>query len=439
MAQLKRVILYLIVVSFFLSACKRDPFAPSHGSADFSKFISIGDSQTAGFANNGLYNISIMASFPSVMALQMKALGGGGFDQPLFNSGQENGSGYLQFGGYSSTGSPITTPVTTDLAIRGVVTIPGYGNPTMYTKYTGNNNNFGIIGIKLADLNNAQLGNTNGYFERLLAGSSPNNTTTYYNYLSTQSYTFFSCWIGNNDALAFATAGGASDSLTSKNNFNYLYSTLINKLTANKQKGVVATIPDVTAIPYFNTVTVDSISKVIRAANPSFQGLYINALTGVDLTTGYASRVATNDDLFILTFDASQIGKSVSTTAGSLPYGLTPLTPIDNKYVLDKNEVALVRSYVTGYNNSITTIAQSKGLAVFDAYSFLNSLKQGIVVNGIKLNAAFITGGVFSLDGVHLTPRGYALLANQFDAAINTKYGSALLPVDVSKYPAVLK
>ena len=38
------------------------------------------------------------------------------------------------------------------------------------------------------------------------------------------------------------------------------------------------------------------------------------------------------------------------------------------------------------------------------------------------------------MDGVHPSPRGYALIANQFLAAINTTYGSNLKAVDLSKY-----
>ena len=434
MNTLKNICLGLALATLCVG-CKRDPVTFTSGKADFSKFIAIGDSQTAGVANDGLYNDGISASFPSVMATQMKALGGKDFAQPLFPAGQQNGSGFLQLNGYTN-GLANIIRITTNTAIAGTVTVSGK-TVTLYTKYTGALNNLGVSGIKLADLNNPKLGNTNGYFERLLSASAPNNTTTYFDFISSKSYSFFSCWLGNNDVLSFATSGGASDTLTSHGTFNTLYTSLITKLTTAGQKGVVATIPDVSAIPYFTTVTVDSVNRLVKSVSPTAQGIYISAANTSSIGATYSTRLATKNDLIILSFDVTLIGKQVATNAGTLPYGLTPLTPIDNKYVLDKNEMALVQSYVADYNSIIKSIAASKGLAIFDAYSFFNNVKSGITVNGVKVDASFLNGGLFSLDGVHLTPRGYAFLANQFDTAINAKYGSALLAVDISKYAAV--
>jgi len=56
----------------------------------------------------------------------------------------------------------------------------------------------------------------------------------------------------------------------------------------------------------------------------------------------------------------------------------------------------------------------------------------------VPVNAAFITGGVFSLDGVHLTPRGNAIAADEFIKAINDKYGSKIPLLDVSTFKGVL-
>ncbi|HEX7870140.1 MAG TPA: G-D-S-L family lipolytic protein, partial [Chryseobacterium sp.] len=66
----------------------------------------------------------------------------------------------------------------------------------------------------------------------------------------------------------------------------------------------------------------------------------------------------------------------------------------------------------------------------------LNS-KSGISWNGVKYTATFVTGGSFSLDGVHLTGRGYAIVANEFIKSINKKYRSTLPQVDVNKYSGV--
>lgn len=429
--------IYIIAGLLLLGACKPEVHTPkpSAGSVDFSRYIALGNSLTAGYADGGLYLAGQQVSYPSIIGKQMQSVGGGTFSQPLFNTAQANGSGYLSLTGFNADGTPITTPVTTNLAIRGKITVPGFGDVTLFTKYSGDINNYGVPGIKLLHITYAPYGNLNGYFERLLPGNAPTNSTTYLDFVMAKPFTFFSNWLGNNDALAYATSGGAGDVLTDKSTFAALYNVLINTLTAKGQKGVVATVPDVTSIPYFNTITVGAILAGVQKANPSVKALYINALVS---GSTYAPRAATANDLTILTFPTSKIGQPVSTPVGNLPYGLTPYTPIDNQYVLDEKEVALTEDYVTSYNNTIKSVAASKGLAVFDAYTFLQNIKQnGLVVNGVSVNSNYISGGLFSLDGVHLTPRGYAIVANEFIKAINDKYNSSIPQVNISDYNGV--
>lgn len=430
--------LYIAAGLIWLSACKPniDIYKPSHGTANFSRYISVGNSLTAGYADGGLYLAGQQNSYPSIIAKQMQTVGGGTFTQPLFSSAQSNGSGYIQLTGFDATsGNPITAPVTNNLAIRGFLPVPGFGNVTLYTKYTGDINNYGVPGIKLLNITYAPYGNLNGFYERLLPGDAPTNTTTYLDFVTAKPFTFFSNWLGNNDALGYATSGGAGDVLTDKAVFAQLYTLLIGKLTANGAKGVCATIPDVTSIPYFNTVTVGAILAGVKKANPTVQALYINAMVS---GSTYAPRAATANDLIVLTFPTIKIGTPVATPFGNLPYGLTPYSPIENQYVLDENEVALTKDYVTSYNTTIETIASTNGLAVFDAYHFLNRVKvEGLVTNGISLNSNYISGGIFSLDGVHLTPRGYSVVANEFIKAINSKYGSSIPLANVSEYNGV--
>jgi hypothetical protein len=365
----------------------------------------------------------------------MQLVGGGAFNQPLFDGGQANGSGYLQLTGFNANGTPITTTVTSNLAIRGVQAIPGFGNVTLYTKYKGDIENYGVPGIKLLHITYQPYGNLNGFYERLLPDNVGTNTATYLDFVTSKPFTFFSNWLGNNDVLSYATSGGAGDVLTDRATFAGLYNLLIGRLTAAGAKGVVATIPDVTSIPYFNTITVGAVLGAVQKANPQAQAIYINALVS---GSAYAPRAATAKDLIVLTFPTSKIGQAVTTPYGVLPYGLTPYTPIDNQYVLDANEVVLTQDYVQSYNAAIKSIAAAKGLAVFDAYAFLKNVKEhGLVEDGINLNSSYISGGIFSLDGVHLTPRGYAIVANEFIKAINAKYGSTIPLANVSDYSGI--
>ena len=58
----------------------------------------------------------------------------------------------------------------------------------------------------------------------------------------------------------------------------------------------------------------------------------------------------------------------------------------------------------------------------------------GIVSNSFTMTTTYVTGGAFSLDGIHPSPRGYGLIANAFIDAINSKYTSTLKKHDLGKY-----
>ncbi|EHQ28580.1 SGNH/GDSL hydrolase family protein [Mucilaginibacter paludis] len=440
-----KIYIYTLLALVWVSACKPsfDTPAPSRGSADFTRYIAVGNSLTAGYADGGLYRSGQLNSYPNMIATQMQAAGGGSFAQSLFTTDQANGSGYLRLKSFDASGNPVIDTVKTNVAVRGTATIPGLGTILLYTKYSGALENYGVPGIKLNDIQNALYGNGNPYYERLLPGNAGTNTTQYLDFITAKSFTFFTNWLGNNDALGYATSGGAGDVLTDKTTFGNLYSTLLTRLTAGGTggtgaKGACATIPDVTTIPYFTTVTVGAVLAGVQKAVPSIQAIYINAATNAAATT-YAPRPATANDLLVLTFQGqlSAIGKP--TTGNPYPYGLDPRNAIESKYVLDQNEAALVKDYVNSYNATIKATAAAKGLAVFDAFTFLTNVKtSGLVIDGISFNSNYISGGLFSLDGVHLTPRGYAIVANEFIKAINSKYGSSLSIVNVGAYNGIV-
>ena len=105
--------------------------------------------------------------------------------------------------------------------------------------------------------------------------------------------------------------------------------------------------------------------------------------------------------------------------------------------MLTEKEVAKVSTATTAYNTALRSIATSKGLAFVDANSKMKELQSGIQWDGVKYTAKFVTGGAFSLDGVHLTGRGYAIIANEFIKAINAKYKSTLPQVEPNAYSGV--
>ncbi len=105
-------------------------------------------------------------------------------------------------------------------------------------------------------------------------------------------------------------------------------------------------------------------------------------------------------------------------------------------HVLTKAEVGEVKVATDAYNATIKSVADAKGLAFVDLITTTNQLASptGIVYNGFTTTSAFVTGGMFSLDGVHPSPRGYAIIANLFTDAINVKFGSNFKNKNVGTY-----
>lgn len=417
---------FIAVTLLFAASCKPEidtPAGTSAGTANFSKYIAVGNSLTSGFADGGLYLEGQMVAYPNLMAEKMASVGGGSFTSPFFTEAQANGSGYASLTALVN-GTPTIGKVTNNLAFRDAA---GH-----LTKYTTEVQNLGVPGMRVDLAFAGQFSALNPYFERLLPDAQVGNTT-YFQFVQGRNHTFFSLWLGNNDALGNALNGGVTvltdptTVLTDKASFALLYSNLINFLTANGQKGVVGTIPDVTAVPYFNTVTVSALLGAAKAINPAATAVYIQTGTG-------AVRAATNEDLIRLPFQNEGL---FGVPTGGIPYGLHPLNPITNNWVLDKDEVAKIKDYVNSYNSTIKSLATSKGLAIADTYAYFNQVKTGVMIQGVGINSAFITGGAFSLDGIHLTPRGNAVIANVFIDAINATYASTVPNIDITQYRGV--
>ena len=89
-------------------------------------------------------------------------------------------------------------------------------------------------------------------------------------------------------------------------------------------------------------------------------------------------------------------------------------------------------------NTKIKALADAKGLAFVDVAEKLITAKTGLVFDGLKLNTKFVTGGLFSLDGVHMNAQGAAIVANYFVDAINAKYGASIPKAEVTSYPGIL-
>lgn len=489
------------------------PTPSTNGQVDLSNYISIGNSLTAGYASNGLFREGQIYAYPNLIAQQFQLAGGGEFHTPLFPEDQRNGTGYLRLDGFMSPTSPILTSVPGDInAIAGKSPFayhPSLNPDSIVLKpYEGpKNHNFGVPGIRVADLATVGYGYPNSYFGRML-DESEKPTTSYSQKVLAQNPSFFTCWLGNNDVLGYSTAGGYTDlgRITPASEFQARYSQFINELSAlpTQPKGVLANIPDVTSIPFFTTVTPSVKASLTANGIPgiyefkfdsAFQNVVVPVLLNPDPNVVMLNPAKTfawpvsrmgsldaisgkfNGDVFLtLTFSpyAGLIGKPsgkawfdiihrlVNTFVLPPPFdsypksllegfvwqksgldttkafGLHPQNPIPDVFVLNPGETARAKSAVAAFNQIIKGLAETKGYGYVDANSFLGNITKGAYYDGISTNTAFISGGVFSLDGVHLTPRGNALAANEFIKVINKTYGSKLTVLNPGQYKGVI-
>ncbi len=474
---------WLLLVSLTFAACTNDDTAPvdvpvSAGTADFSKYVSLGNSLTAGYSDGALFKRGQEGSYPNLLAQQFAQVGGGAFTIPF--CGDDN------LGGLLLGGTPIQG---TRLYFNGAapVNVPGTPVTEITNLLTGPFNNMGVPGAKSYHLAAPGYGNVAGvptgqanpYYARF--ASSPSSRII--DDAVAQNATFFSLWIGNNDVLGYATSGGAgvnqlgninpatygANDITDPAVFANVYSGLVDAMTANGAKGVVANIPYVTTIPFFTTVPFNPVpldaataaqlsagyaayngglaaalnAGLISAAEKAQRTITFQAgnnavvmvdsyLTSLALLGLPSYRQATAADLLVLP-SRSFIGTAV----GGNPQQVNGVSvPLADNWVLSKDEIGEIKVAVDAYNASIKSIAEAKGIAFVDANAVMSQVfNGGIRYGNYHLSAGYVTGGAFSLDGVHPSARGAALIANKFAEAINAKYGSTFKPLDLAEYP----
>ena len=112
--------------------------------------------------------------------------------------------------------------------------------------------------------------------------------------------------------------------------------------------------------------------------------------------------------------------------------------PLEDQFTLTASEQAMVKTAQEAYNKTIAGLAAANDLILLDAKTILNQLATtGIPYDSGTLTSQFVTGGAFSLDGVHPTPRGYAYLANLMIQKINAKYDAEVPVVNLGDYRTV--
>ncbi len=316
---MKNLKLYSLLLTLLLVlSCEQEVLVPqapepeeptgTSGSANFTKFVSIGNSLTAGYMAGALFDFGQQNSFPAIMAEHFAYVSDNDpFDQPLTGStnGCYNPAGsctlgrLVLFDADGPAGPASARPVP---AGSPGVPAPYNTNADDHAKsladYTGNKaalNNFGVPGILLGQAltpaTGGPVGNPayNPYYKRF--ASDPGNSTILGDAIAANP-TFFSFWLGNNDVLGYATSGALAsgvgiqmtDPTAFATQFNFAISSLLESNT--NLKGVVANIPNVTDIPFFTTIKWNAIVLDAATATQLNNNLAVNYNNFLDAMVG---------------------------------------------------------------------------------------------------------------------------------------------------------
>ncbi|MEJ5348648.1 MAG: GDSL-type esterase/lipase family protein [Desulfosoma sp.] len=201
------------------------------------------------------------------------------------------------------------------------------------------------------------------------------------------------CWIGSNDVLSAVLAFDQLNStqisllMTRPEDFEKNYRELVSRLGASAKQVVLADIPDVTHIGF----------------------------------------LLDNDDLVRFLGPGNYLDEGSRTTVAalfSIRLGLADLSILqDPNYVLDSDETALIQDRTNALNQIIYETATQYGFPVVNISEKFNQIAENPpYYSGVPITPRYL-GGLFSLDGVHPSNIGHALVANEFLSTLKVRYG----------------
>ncbi len=393
------------------SACQNDQlFRPANFvpiDPLFERYVSFGNSITAGFQSAGINDSTQIQAYPVLLANRM----GSPFFVPFMNR-----PGCPPPFTNLYTQSRVQPPVPNNCALRRTqavpppfisnVAVPGATSISPYNNLDPTSNSNGLTTFILGGLTQVQMA----------ARAHP---------------TFVTVWIGNNDVLGSVldtSNAGRGDFVTDTAVFRQRYHALLDSIDAiGPRGGVLIGVANVTLVPF---LTRGSKFYKVKAGTDSIAGLD-------SATRRFPANFLVNpncagphgDSVFV----PFQRGAAVVAFARANPT-ITVGVDCDDVHNVSPAEFAVLVAAVIRYNSVIAAEATARGYAYLDPNQLFAALPAGAIPtfpNIPPLPASVPTpfGTIFSLDGIHPTGAAHKLVANALIPAINAKYGTAIRPV----------
>ncbi len=508
MIKFKSIFLTLVLtVSFF--ACEQeqtefkalpapDISSPSgeSGSADFTKFVSIGGAYTAGFGDGGLLHSGLQPySVGRMIAVQLANAGGSStFVQPDINS--ENG-----YFGAGDDGIPGTSDdegrwflsVSRSTGAQGISRAPG-DFASVGTPYQGDMTaiqNFAVGKQTLGQflVPNAAPYPVNPYYARFDASS---GTVSSLSQMIGSGGTFFMAWLGAYDFLAHYARGGNENVFPEPTAtvVGPQFEQAVQAMVAGNPtwKGVVGTVPDVLAAPFFqafdptqaiplnDAAQLGQLAQLAGAYNQTVDGFAAQSIiTSTEAAMRKLSWSAGVNALLIYDADLTDLGPywdgmvlsnqltatqramlepykqarmakegeivhllattviGTNVVEGDPTMGVVGISaPLGDTFYLTGSELQYLETQRLTYNGMIKQAVATYGdgrVAVADFDGFFANLAGTMpaTIGGSVVSYDFFPPtGMWSVDGLLPNGRGYTLMANKFIDAINNTFGATV-------------
>jgi len=408
---MKKLIPLMLLGGVLLTSCVTYDSAPTRPVYDnifpFSSLVAVGNSLTAGYQSGALFVDGQNAAFPDLIAGQFGSDPLSHVDIAYPGIGSEPGYGRMELV-FGAEGADLVAIPYDTVTFDPTPLLSNLDYPAPYS-------NLGVPSAMLQECLTTvdmatSLTGENAFIEFILRGIG-----TQLQQAITLQPDLATFWMGNNDVLGYAVYGGTSPMGPFGATFDVFYGLALDSLARYVDYVAVANIPDVTEIAYCTYL------------GTTYDGMQLYG----EVVQGDTVALVEGQDLVLLTAKEEM----------ALGLGFTPEAPLSDAVVLDATEADLVRTTTIAYNTIIqaTVDALNVGreipILLVDTNAYFNELiTYGVVVSGTHLTGEFISGGLFSLDGIHPGYIGYALIANRFIETMNAGWELAIEPIDVAEF-----
>ena len=409
-----------IAAALLIASLLAVPGFAARGTADFSHYVALGDSYGAGVSNGSLNERHQPYSWPAIIARQA---GAADFVQPLVS--------------YPGIGA--------EMELVDVVSFPprfqtstSTGQPLLLN-FPRPYNNLSIPGAQVGHLTTLTGAQAPTSTPALFAQFILRGQGTAVQQAVAQRPTFITIWIGGNDLLG-AVLAGTPRALTPTDTFRTQYNAMLDQLVAGAAGAgiVVGTLPQTLNVPVLTTVPPVIINPSTRqpVLGPNGQPIF---LTYRNSATDPIAPLPPGSLVLLTASTKIATGVGFPETLKNVPpFNLLPNvgTPLTDADVLTPDELQTIVARAAEYNAVITQAAQSRDIPVADIKGLFDRFATtgGFHVGPFTFNASYISGGIFSFDGFHLTDIGYMFFANEYIRTINRAYGTEIPVASLAQF-----